>query len=322
MILRIPFALSLVTVAFICFQFHASDAHPSRSLPRQQPTPIPSPASKTPSVTTVDPLAVELSYWQTIKDSKRVEDFKAYLTKYPNGEFAALAKIRLNSLGSKSSAFDELLEAHIRALGDKAAIEKIRTLVLKGTVEVTVNGQNARGTTERYFKFPDNSFVLISLPFGNLIEGFDGITGWKNMGKGVVTMNAWETAFENRSNLLFTHITQADQFTSAYKSFTVRGKLQIDNREVQVADAEPLNGQRETLYFDARTGLLYRWDIIFEGEGADKTPNQLYADEYTTIDGMRVLSRIHVVTPTATISSSFTDIRTNVDIDDSRFRKQ
>src|SRR5689334_22182320 len=137
---RVPLAISLVTVAFVCFQYHASDAHPSQSSPIQQPTPLASPASNLPAPPTVDPLAFELSYWQTIKDSKRAEDFKAYLTKYPNGEFAALAKIRLKSLGSASSAFDELLGAHIRALGDKAAIESIRTLVLKGTVEVTVNG--------------------------------------------------------------------------------------------------------------------------------------------------------------------------------------
>lgn len=232
----------------------------------------------------------------------------------------------MSSLGSgagpASSAFDDLLGAHIRALGDKAAVENMKTLALKGTVEVTVNGQNFSGTTERYFKFPDKSYVLIGLPFGNLTQGFDGITGWKNTGKGPVTMNTWETAFQNRSNFVFTHITQIDQFKSAYKSFTVRGKLLIDNREVQVVDAEPLNGQRETLYFDARSGLLYRWDISYEGEGSEKTPNQLYADEYTTVDGVRVLSKIHVVAPTATITSRFTDIRTNVELDDSRFRMQ
>lgn len=317
---KAPLALSFAAFVFFCFPSHSNYAQPAQS--RQQP---PSAGPK-PAPPSVDPLASELSFWQTIKDSKNADDFKAYLNKYPHGEFADLAKIRVSSLGSgagpASSAFDDLLGAHIRALGDKAAVENMKTLALKGTVEVTVNGQNISGTTERYFKFPDKSYVLIGLPFGNLMQGFDGITGWKNTGKGPVTMNAWETAFQNRSNFVFTHITQIDQFKSAYKSFTVRGKLLIDNREVQVVDAEPLNGQRETLYFDARSGLLYRWDISYEGEGSEKTPNQLYADEYTTVDGVKVLSKIHVVTPTATIASRFTDIRTNVELDDSRFRMQ
>ena len=46
----------------------------------------------------VDPLAFELSYWETIKNSSNADDFKAYLEKYPNGQFASLAKNRINSL--------------------------------------------------------------------------------------------------------------------------------------------------------------------------------------------------------------------------------
>jgi hypothetical protein len=54
--------------------------------------------------------------------------------------------------------------------------------------------------------------------------------------------------------------------------------------------------------------------------GAGAT-NKLYADEYTDINGIKVLAAIHVVTPTATITSRFTDIKTNVPIDDRIFRK-
>jgi WD40 repeat protein/uncharacterized caspase-like protein len=42
-----------------------------------------------------DPTAFELSFWETIKDSTDPEDFKAYLEKYPNGQFAELAKVRV-----------------------------------------------------------------------------------------------------------------------------------------------------------------------------------------------------------------------------------
>ncbi len=50
-----------------------------------------------PNVQTVDPAAIELSYWDTIKNSNNPEDFKSYLDKYPDGQFAALAKSRANS---------------------------------------------------------------------------------------------------------------------------------------------------------------------------------------------------------------------------------
>lgn len=44
----------------------------------------------------VDLTAIELSFWDTIKNSSNPEDFKAYLQIYPNGRFATLAKIRAN----------------------------------------------------------------------------------------------------------------------------------------------------------------------------------------------------------------------------------
>jgi TonB family protein len=49
---------------------------------------------KTPTAGPVDPAAVELSFWETIKGSSDPEDFKSYLQKYPNGQFAELARRR------------------------------------------------------------------------------------------------------------------------------------------------------------------------------------------------------------------------------------
>jgi peptidoglycan hydrolase-like protein with peptidoglycan-binding domain len=43
--------------------------------------------------------AQEIEFWQSVKDTKSPDEIKAYLEKYPNGEFAALAKVRLQSLG-------------------------------------------------------------------------------------------------------------------------------------------------------------------------------------------------------------------------------
>jgi formylglycine-generating enzyme required for sulfatase activity len=50
----------------------------------------------------IDPTAFELSYWDTIKNSTNADDFKAYLEKYPNGQFAALAKNRISTLDANS----------------------------------------------------------------------------------------------------------------------------------------------------------------------------------------------------------------------------
>jgi hypothetical protein len=52
------------------------------------------PAAASPSA---DRSAIELAFWNTIKDSTNPADFQAYLDKYPNGQFASIARIRAAS---------------------------------------------------------------------------------------------------------------------------------------------------------------------------------------------------------------------------------
>lgn len=49
-------------------------------------------------VAAVDPKAIELSFWDTVKDSSNAEMYQAYLDKYPEGEFVRLAETKLVEL--------------------------------------------------------------------------------------------------------------------------------------------------------------------------------------------------------------------------------
>jgi adenylate cyclase len=44
---------------------------------------------------------VELSFWESVRESDNPALIQAYVEKYPNGEFAALAEIRLAELEPK-----------------------------------------------------------------------------------------------------------------------------------------------------------------------------------------------------------------------------
>jgi tetratricopeptide (TPR) repeat protein len=63
-----------------------------------------------PSVNLVDPAAIELSYWETIKNSTNPDDFKSYLDKYPDGQFAALAKSRAQPVRPANTASGDSME--------------------------------------------------------------------------------------------------------------------------------------------------------------------------------------------------------------------
>ncbi|MDR6635939.1 class 3 adenylate cyclase [Phyllobacterium sp. 1468] len=63
------------------------------------------PASAKPDVTA--DREVELEFWTSIKDGDVAASFEAYLEKYPEGEFKALAKIRLGELSESQNLQDD-----------------------------------------------------------------------------------------------------------------------------------------------------------------------------------------------------------------------
>jgi adenylate cyclase len=69
-----------------------------QALLQEQETPAASEA------TDPDVLAVELAFWDTVKDSDNPEMYAAYLERYPEGAFATLANVRLSELGTSPQA--------------------------------------------------------------------------------------------------------------------------------------------------------------------------------------------------------------------------
>ena len=93
----------------------------------------------------------EMLFWQSIQNSERASDYGAYLTQYPKGSFAALARSRLSGLKEKKVAsrsppsfivegLDETLvalrSANVREL-PTASSTKVATLKAGSAVEVT-----------------------------------------------------------------------------------------------------------------------------------------------------------------------------------------
>jgi len=51
----------------------------------------------------VDKSVLDLEFWQSVKDSNDPDMFRAYIDQFPNGVYAALAKIKLKKLGGDTS---------------------------------------------------------------------------------------------------------------------------------------------------------------------------------------------------------------------------
>lgn len=88
--------------------------------------------TNTPNVAMVDPAAIELSFWDSIKNSTNPDDFKAYLDKYPDGQFAALARSRAQPRStSPASEANSLEMTYWNAIKDSPNPSDFRAYVTK-----------------------------------------------------------------------------------------------------------------------------------------------------------------------------------------------
>ena len=94
---QVPWESSSLTGDFY-FQPPQATAAPAA----QPPQPV-----VTPQVSPRDDLAIELAFWDAIKNSGNAADYSAYLERFPDGNFASLARARLNSIAPEVATVRE-----------------------------------------------------------------------------------------------------------------------------------------------------------------------------------------------------------------------
>lgn len=123
-----------------------------------------------------DPATVELSFWESIKNSGDVEDYKAYLEKYPGGTFVALARNKIRGLEAAAKPSPTNITAPVEPKSGSAAGS---LLPLKGfefdTVAVNSSGSvtNRRKGQARYFVEDISGLPLevVEIPGGTFLMG-------------------------------------------------------------------------------------------------------------------------------------------------------
>ena len=267
-----------------------------------------------------DASAVELAYWDAIKNSNDPKDFQAFLEKFPDGNFAALAKKRLSTavtalptgLTSPIPNAEEMLERHIQGIGGKSALEKLTTLVMKGSY-VSIFGQTHSSLTyELHQKAPNKTFYNV----GGFQSGFNGAIGWaKPKGGGLSKKTGEQLAFLKRQSTFYWTTKLSEIYTKI--SFIRRDK--VNSRDVYVFEATPPDGKPDTLYFDTETALLSRMDFYFEGVKGKPEPTEAYFEDYREVDGIKLSFTIRQVSPSYSITIKVYEAKHNIPIDDAKF---
>jgi hypothetical protein len=99
------------------------------------------------AVTGVDPRQMELEFWESIKNSRSAAEFRAYLDRYPQGEFAQLAANRMKLLQSAAAPSAAAQAGQHNGRDTYPAVPASSTPTAAGTMTTAATTASSAGTT-------------------------------------------------------------------------------------------------------------------------------------------------------------------------------
>jgi photosynthetic reaction center cytochrome c subunit len=209
---------------------------------------------------------------------------------------------------------DQILAKYTEALGGQAAIDKMKTLVMKGTY-TGVNGSPL--PYEVSLAAPDKFYINATAQGGTVERGFDGKAGWEKGPRGVNELLNPVLDDLKSTFLFYRNIKLKEQFAQV----RFGGRDKIGDRNVLVINGRTADNHRERLYFDTETGFLLR-RISYLETPIGLIPNQIDFEDYRDVDGVKVPFTVKVlsVEPGLVSTRTYTEIKLNVAIDDSKFK--
>ena len=211
---------------------------------------------------------------------------------------------------------DAIIERYIRAIGGVAAIEKIKTKVLRGT-ETTNNRMTAAMTTPiEIYQSIGNKLLMVRSGTGRSdSHGFDGSRGWTKDSRGVRDIDAKEQAGIRREADFYRYL----KIKETYPQMRVLSKERVGGRDAYVVGATSRDDSRERLYFDAETGLLIRRYVTYR-TAFGGIPEVTDFNDYREVDGIKLPFTIRWSRPPFSFERKFSKVAVNVTVDDSRFK--
>jgi len=226
--------------------------------------------------------------------------------------------------GTARPTAEEIFVRHARAVGGKDAYDRLTTRVSKGTITIRSAGTTFTGAYEEYAKAPNKRVRVTRFSLGDgatldASNGFNGTLGWGSEISGstvhVTRLRGPELALVMRNADLHSEIALQQQ----YADTRLTGSRTIGGRRLQVVEGVPTEGNPETLFFDARTGLLWRLDRQPINDFALQPVVKTYYEDYRRVDGILMPFVVRRVTNGEELIVRLTEVRHNVPLQEATF---
>lgn len=215
---------------------------------------------------------------------------------------------------------DQILAKHIQASGGKDNILKVNSRVIKGTIDIPAMGITM--PWEQDSKAPNKRLSIMEIPgMEPMLDGFDGVVAWTKSQGLVRVKKDEELARQKRECEFYRDL----KFKEIYDQLTVTGKQKLGSQEAYAVEAKPFKGASDFFYFNTQSGLLARWDSVFENESG-KNDIKVSYDNYKEVDGIKIPHALgmEITAPNVgeiKISVKYGEVRHNVPVEDAKFKK-
>lgn len=220
-----------------------------------------------------------------------------------------------DTLPASLPSANPVLDKYLQALGGKAALDKVSTLVEKGNAVI---GEGRKLPIEVFAKSPDQRVSVMRTPNGDSITAYNGHEGWLAFpGRPLREMSASDDYAAKLDATAFfpAHLTAAFD------------DLKLEPRPETIADRPATvvlgltKGQPPArLYFDQQSGLLIRM-LHYTDTALGLNPTQVDFADYRDVGGVKTPFRWTIARPSGAFTIQLDEAHDNVPIDEAKFVK-
>ena len=238
---------------------------------------------------------------------------------------AAVAVVLAFAHTTSAQTADEVIEKSIAAMGGRAALEKIKSRSMTGTLALTTPAGDIPGTIEIQNAVPNKIRTVIKADLSSLGVGpmlidqrFNGTVGYvldNLQGDRPITGNQLDNMKANS----FPHpfLTYKADGTVVKLS----GKEKVGARDAFVLLFEPSAGSPVKQYIDAESYMPMKSVLTVELPQVGTVEQTAEASDFRDLDGVKVPYKLQISSSVQNVSVTFTKIEHNVAIDDKLFSK-
>jgi photosynthetic reaction center cytochrome c subunit len=207
----------------------------------------------------------------------------------------------------------QLFDKYLQAVGGAAAVEKITSRVMKGTI--TFGDRNL--AIDIFSKEPDKRVSFTHTPDGESVTAFDGQAGWLGIpGHAVREMHGPDLD----GAAIDADLHFAAHLKEMFSEAEVRGTEKVGDHDAYLVIGQRAGKTALRLYFDEQSGLLVRL-VRYGDTPLGQMPTQIDYADYRDEGGVKIPFRWTLARPGGRFTIQLSDAKENVPVDDAKFAR-